>query len=182
MARIQPVSQNTTDQATSELLTAVKKKLGGVPNLISTMAQSTAVAKSYLGFAETIAGGSLPPRVREQLALVVGEANGCHYCVSAHTFLGKKAGLTDTETLSARAAVTGNPKETAALVFAQRVVQTRGKVSDADLQHVRAAGYNDAEIGEIVAHVALNVFTNYFNNVAQTEVDFPVAPALVCAA
>jgi uncharacterized peroxidase-related enzyme len=152
--------------------------MGTVPNLIATMARSPAVARAYLGFAQALSGGTLPRRVREQIALVVGEANACGYCVAAHTASGKRVGLTEEETKDARRAASDDEKEQAAPVFARKVVQDRGVVADADVEQLRQAGYTDGEMGEIVANVALNIFTNYFNHVAATEVDFPAAPDL----
>ena len=181
MARIQPVNPNTADSATAELLGSVKKKLGSVPNLIATMANSPAVATAYLGFSQALATGTLPARLREQIALVVAETNGCDYCLAAHTALGKGAGLTEQETCDARRAHSHDQQERAALDFARKVVQDRGVVADRDVELVRQAGYTDGEVGEIVANVVLNIFTNYFNHVAGTEVDFPAAPSL-CAA
>jgi len=181
MARIRPVDQQTADSATTELLGSVRRKLGSVPNLISTMAQSPAVAKAYLGFSQVLSTGTLSSRLREQIALVVGETNNCGYCIAAHTALGKRAGLTEQETCDARHATSHNEKERVALDFARKVVQDRGVVLDADLERIRGAGYSDGEVGEIVANVALNLFTNYFNHVAGTEVDFPVPPSLAAA-
>ncbi len=181
MSRIQPVSETTADPAAAQVLATVKKKLGKVPNLIATMANSAAVAKSYLGFSQALSTGSLSPRLREQIALVVGETNRCEYCLAAHTALGKGAGLTEAETRDARRAVASDDKERAALQFARKIVTERAIVTDTDVQDVRQAGYTDGEISEIVANVALNIFTNYFNHVAQTEVDFPAAPKLIAA-
>jgi uncharacterized peroxidase-related enzyme len=178
MPRIKPVDQNTADPATAELLNSVRRSMGTVPNLIATMANSLAVAKAYLGFAQALSGGTLPRRLREEIALVVGEANACGYCVAAHTALAKRAGLTEQQTKDARRATSGDEKEQAALVFARKVVQDRGIVADADVDLLRRAGYTEGEIGEIVANVALNLFTNYFNHVAATELDFPAAPDL----
>jgi len=179
MPRIQPVLKDQADAKTAVLLESVGKKLGMVPNLISTMAHSLAVANAYLGFSQSLAGGLLPARLREQIALVVGETNGCGYCVAAHTALGKGAGLSEAETCNARRTIASDPKEQVALVFARKLVVDRGMVRDDDVLQVRAAGYNDGEIAEIVAGVALNIFTNYFNHVAGTETDFPVPPELV---
>jgi uncharacterized peroxidase-related enzyme len=181
MARINPVNRTAADAATGRLLDGVQKKLGIVPNLIATMANSPAVANAYLGFSQSLSTGTLPARLREQLALVVGETNGCEYCVAAHTTLGKNAGLSEGETCDARRAVAADHKERAALEFARTIVADRGDVSDDDVHAVRQAGYSDGEIGEIVANVALNIFTNYFNHVAGTEVDFPAAPQLSAA-
>jgi uncharacterized peroxidase-related enzyme len=178
MPRIQPIDQNTADPTTEALLGSVMKAMGTVPNLIATMANPPAVAKAYLGFAQALSGGTLPRRVREQIALMVGEANGCGYCVAAHTASGKRAGLTEQETKEARRAMSDHDKEQAPLAFDRKVVLDRGVVADADLEQLRRAGYTDGEIGEIVANVALNIFTNYFNHVAGTEVDFPAAPSL----
>ena len=181
MPRISPVNRDSADVATGRLLDSVQKKLGIVPNLVATMANSPAVANAYLGFSQALSTGTLPARLREQLALVVGETNGCQYCVAAHTALGKGAGLSEGETCDARRAVAADDKERAALEFARTIVTDRGHVSDDDVDDVRQAGYTDGEIGEIVAHVALNIFTNYFNHVAGTEVDFPAVPELAAA-
>lgn len=181
MIRIQPVDTSSAPPATIELLAGVKKKMGVVPNIIATMAQSPAVANAYLGFSQALAAGSLTARLREQIALVVGEANNCDYCLAAHTALGKNAGLTEQETFDARRAAASNDKEASALQFAQQIAINRGVVEDEDVERVRAAGYTDGEIGEIVAAVSLNVFTNYFNHVAGTEIDFPAAPELATA-
>lgn len=181
MPRIEPVIKETANSETTQLFAAVQKKMGTVPNLIATMANSPAVASAYLGFSQSLTTGSLLSRLREQIALVVGETNGCDYCLAAHTTIGKGVGLTEEETCNARRAVASDDKEQAALQFARTIVAKRGLVSDEDVQQVRDAGYTDGEIAEIVANVALNIFTNYFNHVAQTEVDFPTAPELAAA-
>ncbi len=181
MPRIQPVDERTTDPNTADLLANVKRKIGRVPNIIATMANSSVVARAYLGFSQALSEGALSGRLREQIALVVGHANRCDYCLAAHTALGKRAGLSDKDTCAARQAQSDDERERRALVFAQKLVQDRGVVQDADVERLRAGGYNDGEISEIIAHVALNLFTNYFNHVAQTEIDFPVA-AGECAA
>ena len=145
------------------------------------MANSPAVANAYLGFSQSLSTGLLPARLREQIALVVGETNGCDYCLATHTALGKGAGLSEQETCDARRAIATDDKVRVALVFARKVVSDQGNVSDEDVYQVRGAGYTDGEIAEIVANVALNIFTNYFNHVAGTEVDFPAAPELAAA-
>src|SRR5262249_20218810 len=126
MPRIQPVDPNTADPATAELLNSVRRSMGAVPNLIATMARSPAVARPDLGCAQALSGGIPPRRLREQIALAVGEANACTYCVAAHTVLGRRAGLTEEETKEARRAASHDEKEDAALMFARRVVQDRG--------------------------------------------------------
>ena len=181
MPRIKPVNQNTTDPASLEVLDCVKKSMGAVPNLIATMANSPAVARAYLGFSQALSGGTLPRRLREQIALAVGEANACTYCVAAHTALGRRAGLTEEETKEAHRGLSLDVKERAALAFARKVVHDRGAVADEDVEQLRRAGYTDGDVGEIVANVALNLFTNYFNHVAGTDLDFPAAPDLAAS-
>jgi uncharacterized peroxidase-related enzyme len=178
MERITPVNPQTAQGRARELLDAVKAKLGLVPNMTRLMAVSPPVLDAYLGFSGALGHGVLPARVREQLALDVGEANHCDYCVSAHSALGKRAGLTEQDVLDSRRAASADPKADVLLRFARTVLEKRGVVEDADIAAVREAGYGDAEVAEVVAHVGLNVFTNYFNNVAGTPIDFPKAPAL----
>jgi uncharacterized peroxidase-related enzyme len=151
----------------------VKAKIGMTPNMMKTMAQSGAVLEGYLGLSGALGTGALSPRLREQIALAVGQANGCQYCLSAHSAVGKMVGLKPEEIASSRRATSSDAKTAAALRFVQELVVHKGMVDDSALRAVRAAGHNDAEIVEIVANVALNIFTNYFNHVAGTEVDFP---------
>jgi uncharacterized peroxidase-related enzyme len=176
MARINPVDSGTAAGKAKELLDQVQKKFGFVPNLMRTMAVSPAVLEGYLGLSGALAGGALPPKVREQIALAVGEANGCQYCVSAHTAIGKRLGLAEAELTASRDGASSDPKVEAALTFARTLVERRGDVTDADVARVREAGWSDPEVAEVVAHVALNVFTNYGNITADTEIDFPKIP------
>jgi uncharacterized peroxidase-related enzyme len=178
MERITPINPEAAQGRAKELLDAVKAKLGLVPNSTRSMAVSPPVLEAYLGFLGALGHGVLPARVREQLALDVGEANHCDYCVSAHSALGKRAGLTEQDVRDSRRGASADPKEDVLLRFARTVLEKRGMIEDADIAAVRRAGYGDAEVAEVVAHVALNVFTNYFNNVAGTPLDFPKAPAL----
>lgn len=178
MERITPINLQAAEGRAKELLDAVKAKLGIVPNMTRSMAVSPSVLDAYLGFSGALAHGVLPARVREQLALDVGEANHCYYCVSAHSAIGKRVGLTDQDVLNSRRGASTDQKTDVLLRFARSVVEKRGLIEDADLAAVREAGFGDAEIAEVVAHVALNIFTNYFNNVAGTTIDFPKVPAL----
>jgi uncharacterized peroxidase-related enzyme len=176
--RIIPVDPQTAQGKAKELLDAVKAKLGLVPNMTRAMTVSPAVLEAYLGINGALSHGVLPPKVREQLALGVGQANGCDYCLSAHSALGKRAGLTDQAVLDGRRGHSADPKTDALLRFARTLVEKRGSVTDADVAAVREAGGGDAEIAEVVAHVGPNTFTNYFNTVAATTIDFPKAPPL----
>ncbi|MCC6863003.1 MAG: carboxymuconolactone decarboxylase family protein [Bryobacterales bacterium] len=174
MTRIQPIDPAAAPARTRELLEGVRKALGMTPNMMKTMARSPAVLEGYLALNRALSEGLLDPGFRERIALAVAEYNACGYCLSAHAVLGKAAGLTDAEVDAARRGAAAAGKVEAGLQFAQELVRRRGGVSDEALARVRGAGCSDAEIAEIVAHVALNVFTNYLNLVARTEVDFPV--------
>jgi len=178
MNRIQPVDRHTTHDRLRTTFDAVEKQLGVVPNMVRTMAVSPAVLEGYLGLLAALGRGALPPALREQIALATAEANACDYCLSAHTALGRRAGVAENELDANRAGLSSDPKVAAALRFVSKVIERRGGVSDVALADVRAAGFPDGEIAEIVAHVALNTFTNYFNHVAGTSLDFPKAPAL----
>lgn len=176
MSRIAiPASITAAPAASQPLLDAVKKQLGVVPNLFRLVANSPAALEGYLGMSGALGKGELPAPTRERIALAVAEINGCNYCLSAHTYLGKNlAKLDDAEIAANRAGTSNDPKADAAVRFAAKVVAARGHVASADLATVRAAGYGDAEVLEIVLHVALNTLTNYVNEVAETDIDFPV--------
>lgn len=162
-----------------ELLDLVKSKIGLTPNMMRTMANSSAVLQGYLDFSGALQAGALAPRLREQIALAVGETNACDYCLAAHTTLGKMAGLREAEILASRELAAADPKERAALRFAAALLDGRGEVPDAEFARLRGAGFGEGEIAEIIAHVALNVFTNYFNKAARVVVDFPRIEPLV---
>lgn len=177
MSRIPPVDRNTTNDSVRKTFDAVQKQLGIVPNMMRTMAQSPAVLDGYLGFGAALRRGRLPAALQEQIALAVAETNSCDYCLSAHTALGRGAGLSDDQLVASREARAADPKAAAALQFARALVERRGDVRDQDLASVRTAGYSAGDVAEIIAHVALNVFTNYFNRTAHTEIDFPLVTA-----
>ncbi|VBA34251.1 carboxymuconolactone decarboxylase family protein [Mycobacterium pseudokansasii] len=166
----------TTDQA--EALSTAKRTLGAVPNLTRAMANSPALLRGYLGLVASLESGVLPVATRERLAIAVAQSNGCSYCLSAHSYTGQRiAGLSSEQVDAARKADADDRKTAAILAFAVAVNEQRGQIDDADRDAVRRAGASDAEIAEVIGHVALNVLTNYFNNVAHTEIDFPlVAP------
>jgi uncharacterized peroxidase-related enzyme len=173
MSRLSVIQTEKASGKAKELLEAVQAKLSITPNMTRVMANSPAVLEGYLSFSGALAGGSLNGKLREQIALEVGEQNTCQYCVSAHSVIGKMTGLSDSEIEAARDAQSSSPKSAAALAFARQVVAKQGRASQADVDAVRSAGFSDGEIAEIIAHVALNIFTNYFNNTADVEVDFP---------
>ena len=176
--RLEAIDPATATGKSKELLERVQARFGGIPNLIRTFAHSPAVLQGYLEFSGALASGSLPARLREQIALVVSEVNDCDYCRAAHTAAGKKAGLSAHEVLDSRQATAGDPRVQVVLRFARDLTANDGWVGDEDVARLRDAGYVDGEIAEIVANVALTIFTNYFNHVAGTEVDFPAAKPL----
>jgi uncharacterized peroxidase-related enzyme len=173
-----PASIEAAPLAAQPLLEAVKKQLGIVPNLFRLVSNSPAALEGYLGLSGALGKGTLPAPTRERIALAVAEINGCDYCLSAHTYIGKNmAKLDDAEMTANRSGASNDPKADAAVRFAAKVVRERGHVNDDDVRAVKLAGYDDAQIIEIVLHVALNTWTNYINNVAQTVIDFPVVTA-----
>ena len=172
MTRLTPIDPAEATGKAKELLSAVQAKLRFTPNMMRTMAVSPAVLDGYLCFSSALGGGALGAKVREQIALAVAEANGCEYCLAAHSTIGKMVGLTNGDVVASRQARSSDPKTEAALAFARAILESRGDVSDGDLHAIREAGYGNGEIAEIVAHVVLNVFTNYFNRFAQTSIDF----------
>ncbi|EMI15845.1 peroxidase-related enzyme [Rhodopirellula maiorica SM1] len=178
MSRINPIATESAAGTARELLGGVQKKLGMTPNMMATMAHSAAVLDAYLKFSGALGAGVLPAETREQIALTVGEANGCRYCLSAHSAIGKMVGLTQDQILDARCAKASDAKTAAILKLASLLVEKRGLVSDDDIAAARDAGVNDAEIAEVVANTSLNLFTNYFNHVADPEIDFPLAGTL----
>jgi uncharacterized peroxidase-related enzyme len=174
MSRFSTIDPNVATGKAKELLDAVHGKLGVVPNMMRTMAHAPAVLEAYLSFSGALAKGSFSPKLREAIALAVGQANSCQYCVSAHTLIGQKAGLKTDEVVAARHGVASDERTTAVLKLALAINNNQGRPTDADLSTARAAGLSDSDIIETVGNVALNVFTNYFNHVTDPKVDFPV--------
>lgn len=183
MSRIPtPATIDAAPAASRPILESVKKQLGSAPNLFRLVANSPAALEGYRDLAGALEKGTLPPPTRERIALAIAEVNGCNYCLSAHSFLAKsRAKLDDSEITANRDGRSNDPKADAAVKFAVKVARERGQVSDADIHDVKAAGYDDAQVVEIVSHVALNVLTNYVNLVARTDIDFPVVIARMAA-
>ena len=173
-----PATIADAPEASRPLLEAVARQLGSVPNMFRAIALSPQALEGYLALSGALAKGALPAATRERIALVVAEVNGCNYCLSAHTYLGRNlAKLDDAEITANRNGASNDIKADAAVRFAAKVARDRGHVTDADFAAVKAAGYSDTQVIEIVQHVALNSWTNFFNNVFQTEIDFPVVEA-----
>jgi uncharacterized peroxidase-related enzyme len=183
MAHLPVVDPGNSTGKAGDLLAAVQKKLGLVPNMTRVMANSPAVLEAYIGFSGALDGASLDAKTRERLALGTAEANQCEYCLSAHSAIGKLVGLSENDILSSRRGQSSDSKATAALQFSRQLIDKRGSVSETDVEAARRGGLTDGEIAEVVALTALNIFTNYFNNALQVDVDFPkVSPARHTAA
>lgn len=173
MQRISSIDPANATGKGKDLLDEVQAKLGRTPNLTKALATAPAALDAYLQFGTALAKGSLNPKFREQIALTVAQANFCEYCLSAHSANGQLLGLGPEEIRASRQARALDRKLNAGLQFAQTLVLKRGDVSDQTLADAQAAGFTEGEITEIVANVALSLFTNYFNLVARTEIDFP---------
>lgn len=178
MTRLKAVSPEEATGKTKELFNGIQSKLGMVPNMMRTMGGSSAVLEGYLNLSGALGHGTLGAKTSALIALAVAESNACDYCLSAHSFIGEKLVGIDAPSLSAaREGINGNAKIEAALKFATTLVSKKGSVDDVDVKAAKAAGYTEGEVGEIIAHVALNIFTNYFNKAANTQIDFPVVTA-----
>lgn len=174
MARIQTVNRQQASAEVNASLDAVKAKLGKVPNLFATFAQAPAALNAYLAFSDALTKGRLTPAQRESLALAIGQANSCQYCLSAHSLLAKGAGLNSEDIRNARDGHAQDALTNALVKLAVSIVEQRGQLSDEAVNEARQAGVDDGLLVEVIAHVALNTLTNYTNHIAATEIDFPV--------
>lgn len=175
MIRIVSLDPATAEGRAKELLDATKIQLGRVPNLYGSMAQSPAALEGYLAFRGALSQGVLNVSMRERIALLTAAINDCAYCVAAHTLRGAKVGLSTDELAATQKSQSEEPKSAAALQFIDALLQHRGAISDKEFVNMKAHGWTNEEIGEVVAHVALNIFSNYFNHVAKPALDFPAA-------
>jgi uncharacterized peroxidase-related enzyme len=173
MTRLPLIDPNAPGEA-KQTLDAVNAQLKMVPNLFRLAANSPAALNALVGMEGALAKGALRARVREQIAIAVAQEDGCDYCLSAHTAIGKMIGVPEPQLADARQGKSDDVKVQAILTLALHIVRERGGVPTTELAAARAAGVTDAEIVEIVANVALNIFTNYLNVAADTEIDFPV--------
>jgi len=179
MTRLTALNPEEVTGKTKDLFNAVQAKLGVVPNMMRTMGNSPAVLEGYLNLSGALSHGKLSSKTGELIALTVSESNSCEYCVAAHTFIGGKLLKADAQVLhDARTGNSADAKTEAILQFAKTLISKNGLVNDQDVNAIKNAGVSDAELAETVAHVALNVLTNYFNNTANTEIDFPAVPDL----
>lgn len=173
MPAIHPLDVTHVTGPTAQSLAAVKAKLGMVPNMFATLAHAPAALGFYLQGAEALGAGRFSARQRELIALAVADANACGYCLAAHTAIGGLVGLKAGEMAAAQEGRGADARDTALVTLARRIVATRGNLEPADLAAARSGGLSDADILETIAVVALNIFTNYVNHIAGTDIDFP---------
>jgi uncharacterized peroxidase-related enzyme len=173
MTRIALVSPADTTGERQQLLAQIQGAFGATPNMFKAVANSTAALKSMWGSFGALGGGVIGAKLGEQIAVAIADRNECDYCLAAHTALGRKAGASAEEMSAAQAGQSADPKTAAALRFATAIVNNRAQIGDEDVAALRQAGYDDEAIVEIVAHVALNLFTNYVNVALRVPVDFP---------
>jgi len=176
-ARVGVVESAQADARTQQMFAAIKSQMGKVPNMMKTMAHSPALLEGYLAFSGALNRGVLPEIVRQQIALFVSQHNGCGYCLSAHTLIGRHAGLKREQVLLARQGQAQDARQQAVLNLVRDILAESGDLSTEQFNAARQAGLSDAEIAEVVGHVALTTLTNYFNQVAQPAVDFPSVPS-----
>jgi uncharacterized peroxidase-related enzyme len=173
MPRLQPVDTENAPESVQPQFDGLRKKLGRVPNIYATFAHAPAVLQGVLQASGTLGQTSLSPALREQIALAVGGANRCGYCAAAHTAIGQMSGLSEGQTQAALAGSADDPRAQAAIDFARAILDREGFVTDEQLAAVKAAGFGDQQVVEIVAVTVFNIFTNYFNHIADPEIDFP---------
>lgn len=175
MTNFAPIEPETAAGQAAELLTEVKHALGLTPTMTKVMANSPALLKGYLALSGAVGGGVLPAGVRERLAIATAQFNGCEYCLSAHTYIGANIAHVDAAELdAARKAHSNDPHVAALLQLSNVIAENNGDVNQDDLAAAREHGVTDEEIGEVVANLALNVLTNYFNVLAGVDNDWPV--------
>lgn len=173
MAHVTLVDPASSSAAVKPTLDKINGAFGVVPNMFKAVANSPAALNSMWGSFEALGGGTLGARLGEEIAVAIANANNCEYCLAAHTALGRKAGASGEDMAAAQVGKSSNPRTQAALTFALKVVRDRASITDADVATLKAAGFDDEGIVEIIAHVALNLFTNYVNVALNVPVDFP---------
>jgi uncharacterized peroxidase-related enzyme len=167
------INTATATPASQEMLKQIHAAFGATPNMFKAVSNSPAALKSMWGSFGALGSGTLGAKLGEQIAVAVANRNRCEYCLAAHTVLGQNAGVSAQDMSAAQMGKSADPKTQAALTFALKIVEQRAAISQADVETVRTVGFNDGEIVEIMAHVALNLFTNYVNVAFNVPVDFP---------
>ena len=178
MSNITPLTIDNAPEASRPLLEAVKAKMGKVPNLLGNLAHGPAALQAYLSLSETLGGGLFSGQELELIALSIGEANQCDYCVAAHTLIGGMQGLDEDSILAARGGKASNEKLTQLVSLSAEITVTRGNPEPSSVEAFLQSGWTQGHLLELIAAVALNTLTNYTNHITKTEVDFPAAPKL----
>ncbi|HEY3300960.1 MAG TPA: peroxidase-related enzyme [Methylophilaceae bacterium] len=181
MSRITTITNETANAEQKKLLDAIQSQLGMVPNFLKVFANSPAALRAFLGLHGIASEGSLEPQTRERIALALAQQNACEYCLSAHTAIGKKAGLNGEEITANRAGSSQDAKAAIAVKLARSLAEHTGEVTTAELIEARAAGYSDADIVEIITHVGLNILTNMLGKASRLDIDFPKVALQVAA-
>ena len=173
MARINLVTNESANAEQKALLDAIQSRLGMVPNFLKVFANSPDALKAFLGLHGIANAGSLDPQTRERIALALAQQNSCEYCLSAHSAIGRKAGLTNAEIEANRAGTSQDAKAAVAVKFARSLVEHTGEVTTAELLAMRNAGYSEADIVEVITHVGMNFLTNILGKAGRVDIDFP---------
>ena len=173
MSRINVIDQHNANPEQKALLDAIQGQLGMVPNFLKVFANSPVALQAFLGLHGVANAGSLSPQTRERIALALAQQNTCEYCLSAHTAIGRKAGLTGDEIAAARAGSSEDAKDAVAVKLARSLVEHKGDITTAELIEAREAGYSDADIVEIITHVGMNLLTNILGKASRVDIDFP---------
>ena len=173
MSRITTITNETANPEQKKLLDAIQTQLGMVPNFLKVFANSPAALRAFLGLHIIAGEGSLEPQTRERIALALAQQNSCEYCVSAHTAIGRKAGLSGDEVFANRAGSSQDAKAAIAVKLARSLAEHTGEVTTAELIEAKDAGYTDADIIEIITHVGLNILTNMIGKASRVDIDFP---------
>lgn len=173
MTRIKAIDSSNANAEQTELLNAIHGQLGMVPNFLRVFANSPAALRAFLGLHGIAGDGTLDALTRERIALALAQQNGCEYCVSAHTAIGRKTGLSAEEMAAARAGTSEDEQAAVAVKFARSLMEKKGEIGALDLVEVRSAGYSDSDIVEIITHVGMNFLTNVLGKASQVDIDFP---------
>lgn len=173
MSRIAIIDHTNANDEQKALLDAIQGQLGMVPNFLKVFANSPVALRAFLGLHGVANGGSLDAPTRERIALTLAQQNGCEYCVSAHTAIGRKSGLTGDDMAAARAGTSQDAQAAVAVKFARSLMENKGEISTLELAEMRSAGYTDADIVEVITHVGMNFLTNILGKASRIEIDFP---------
>ncbi len=178
MSTLKPLSREQASTSVQPIFDVLKSKVGMVPNLYATIANSPNTLPAYLAFDEALGKGVFTAKERQAIFLVVSQVNGCHYCQSAHTALGKMNGFTEEETIQLRTATIADKKLNALTTLAAEITRDHGKPSEKAIADFYSAGYGAEALVELVAHIGYKTVANYLHNIADFPIDFPVAKEL----